>query len=129
MLLDKTFYMPRSVDQTARNRIALEKLLAGSLQPGELFAIVTGQPMANIAMDGPGEYAGYGVPPQAQQAGNSSGRRITARDGSVGRCLDCGGGLLEKGEQLHSQPKRCRPCGQAKRREHNRTQTPQPSRA
>lgn len=128
MLLDKTFYMPRSVDQTARNRIALEKLLAGSLQPGELFAIVTGQPIANINMDGPGEYASYGVRGAAASPPASS-RRVTARDGSVGRCLDCGGGLLEKGEQLHSQPKRCRPCGQAKRREHNRTQNPQPSRA
>lgn len=102
-LLDKPIYFKRSAEQIDRNMRALRKLQEGTLTPGELFRIVAGDDPTHVVK-------GEGV-------------RRGARRRSPGRCLDCKKKLAHDGEPLRSQPRRCQPCGQSKRKEHNQVQS------
>ncbi len=99
-ILDKPIDYKRSPAQTARNLEAIEKLQAGTLQPGELFRLVTG----------------------AQQPGPGSGAARAGRPrSSRASCRDCKRPVKHAGTPYKSQPLRCRPCGKEKRQRHNRT--------
>jgi len=96
-MLDKPFGAKRPQAQKARNAEAFRRLDAGTLGPGELYALATGKPA--------------GMPAITQNPVTLTGKRTV--------CLDCKQPLEGAGPPLESQPRRCLICGQLKRREHN----------
>lgn len=95
-LLDKPYGYRRSKAQLARNRAAAALLESGSLRPGDLYVAVAGvEPL----------------PVDEVNPVTISGRRTL--------CIDCRRELEWAGKQLKSQPRRCLPCGQLKRRTYN----------
>lgn len=92
-LLDKPHDYNRPAAQTARNKLALHRLLDGDLKPGELFDIVTGRSPASMVSD--------------------------QSPVMIRTCIDCARPIDHDGPPLKSQPRRCRPCGTKKRKEHN----------
>lgn len=100
-LLDKTYGSPRAKAQLARNVEAYRRLDTRQLQPGELFAIVTGAPAP-------------AAPDKAINPVTVTGKRTT--------CLSCKQDLNWAGEPLQSQPRRCLICGRLRRKAHNEKQ-------
>lgn len=106
LLLEKAFGMKRSQAQLARNFEAMQRLEAGDLREGELFRIVMGVAPISSAAPAP-------RPTSSAHMGASAVDQI---------CIECFCPINERGEPLSSQPKRCRPCGSRKRRDHNAAQ-------
>lgn len=103
LILDKPFGFKRTDAQRARNIEAFRRLTGGALAMGELYAIVTGQRL---------------TAPEHEPMPASWAPASTTRSS----CKDCREPIKHQGDPLSSQPARCRPCGQAKRQEHNNAQ-------
>jgi hypothetical protein len=129
MLTDRPYGAKRTPAQVMRNLEALEALRQRKLARGELFQIVMGVAPANVvrsrsqsapqdpASDDGGDGWADGRPVPIFRP-----RSLTTSIDNM-KCLDCGGLIYgDNGEPLKSQPRRCRPCGTAKRRAHNKAQ-------